>query len=95
MAYRSTKFWIHNVILKTSSELLNPTRKQGIHETQNPSKKSIPQNNKKSTRETKYSMEVEDNLLGDRLDISEWNQFLKLIGDYQRETGSKYLRKVI
>ena len=46
----TNKFWIHNVILEKDSELLNPTRKQGIHEIQNPSENIISQTEKKETK---------------------------------------------
>ena len=54
----TNKFWIHNVILEKDSELLNPTRKQGIHEIQNPSENIISQTEKKETK--KYSIDVDD-----------------------------------
>lgn len=53
----TNKFWIHNVILEKDAELLNPTKKQGIHEIQNPSKSSITQNTEKSIK--KYSIDVD------------------------------------
>ena len=54
----TNKFWIHNVILEKDSELLNPTRKQGIHEIQNPSENIISQTEKKETK--KYSIDIDD-----------------------------------
>lgn len=56
----TNKFWIHNVILEKDSELLNPTRKQGIHEIQNPSENIISQTEKKETK--KYSIDIDDSL---------------------------------
>lgn len=53
----TNKFWIHNVILEKDSELLNPTRKQGIHEIQNPSENIISQTEKKETK--KYSIDID------------------------------------
>ena len=54
----TNKFWIHNVILEKDSELLNPTRKQGIHEIQNPSENIISQTEKNETK--KYSIDIDD-----------------------------------
>lgn len=54
----TNKFWIHNVILEKDSELLNPTRKQGIHEIQNPSENIISQTEKNETK--KYSINIDD-----------------------------------
>ena len=56
----TNKFWIHNVILEKDSELLNPTRKQGIHEIQNPSENIISQTEKNETK--KYSINIDDSL---------------------------------
>lgn len=53
----TNKFWIHNVILEKDSELLNPTRKQGIHEIQNPSENIISQTEKKETKN--YSIDID------------------------------------
>lgn len=55
---KTNKFWIHNVILEKDSELLNPTRKQGIHEIQNPSENIISQTEKNETK--KYSIDIDD-----------------------------------
>lgn len=57
----TNKFWIHNVILEKDSELLNPTRKQGIHEIQNPSENIISQTEKNETK--KYSIDIDDSFL--------------------------------
>ncbi|MFR6508693.1 MAG: hypothetical protein ACLUPF_04660 [Dorea sp.] len=54
----TNKLRIHNVILEKDSELLNPTRKQGIHEIQNPSENIISQTEKKETK--KYSIDIDD-----------------------------------
>lgn len=54
----TNKFWIHNVILEKDSELLNPTRKQGIHEIQNPSENIISQTERNETK--KYSIDIDD-----------------------------------
>lgn len=69
---------LQNMIIETWNEAV--TRFET--DTKKSSEKTQSQGLENSTK--KYSIQIEDQKLGDRLNNSEWNRFLKLIGDYHR-----------